>query len=100
MPNFSALTIKIRYSYLFSSTIVGFARVTFDNEMLLKEIPIFKSDDKLMTQMSIEPIAMCCEGVDIKILNKMIWSLRDVMEMAIIEEYKSFNSNIHKNEEL
>lgn len=88
MPNFSSLSITIRRSYLFSSTIVGYARVVIDNEILLKEIPIFRSEENVMVLLSSEQVAGCPEELDINMVNRMIYHLRELIEMAIINEYK------------
>lgn len=88
MPNFSNLSITIRRCYLMSSTIIGFARVEMDHHILLKEIPIFHSDDRVKAIMDRFPVAICSMEMDRRMLNDMIWSLREVIEQAIVEEWK------------
>lgn len=88
MPNFSSLSISIRRSYLFSSTIIGFARVVIDNEILLKEIPIFGSEEHVVVQLTVNQVAACPQTMDMTILNRMVWAFRELIEQAIIEEYK------------
>ncbi len=88
MPNFSSLSITIRPCYLFSSTIIGYARVVIDNEILLKEVPIFRCDDHVTVWLSADQVAACPQELDLAMLNRMVFHFREFIEMAIIEEFK------------
>lgn len=88
MPNFSNLSIAIRPCILFSSTIIGFARVRIDHHILLKEIPIFHSNGSVKAIMDRFPVAICAMELDRRMLNDMIWSLREVIELAVAEAWK------------
>lgn len=84
MPNLSNLSIAFRRCYLISSTIIGFARVVIDQKILLKEIPVFRSDKDLTVLISINQVAICPVEFDIIMINRLIWAFR-----AIISEWKS-----------
>lgn len=88
MPDPTNLAITIRRCYLMSSTIIGYARVVIDREILLKELPIFCSDDELMVQVSTIQVAMCPEDMDGDMLNRMVWVFRTQLEEAIIAACK------------
>lgn len=88
MPTCSSISISIRYSQLFTSTIIGYARVVIDNKILLKELPIFHSEGHYAVQLTCEPVAVCQVDWDMKVLDEIIWSLRDVIELAIVDELK------------
>lgn len=86
MPNLSNLSISIRTCVLFSSTIIGFARVRVDQRILLKEIPIFKGEGNLLVMMPSSPVAMCPSEFDLDQLNEMIWRSRQRIESAILDK--------------
>ncbi len=88
MPTCSSISITIRYSHLLASTIIGYVRVVIDNKILLKELPIFRSGGQYAVQLTCEPVAACKANWDIQELNEIIWSLRDVIELAILNELK------------
>lgn len=88
MPKFSNLSITIRRCYLMSSTIIGFARVEIDRHILLKEIPIFHSEGTVKAIIDRFPVAICPMEMDDRMINDMIWSLREVIEQAVAEEWK------------
>ncbi len=88
MPNFTSLSITIRPCILFSSTIIGFARVKIDNEILLKEIPLFHNAGNLSVIIAANQVAMCSMEFDMDILNNRVWQMRERIEVAIVEEWK------------
>lgn len=83
-----SISISIRRSYLFASTIFGYARVVIDNEILLKEIPVFRSEENMAVQLTRSQVAACPQDLDIDMLNRMVWHFRGIIEMAIMEEVK------------
>ena len=89
--------VSVRRSYLFSSSIVGFARIVIDKQILLKEVPIFGGEgNSILVKMSIEPVAACPDDMDMKMLNRMVWSLNHLIEKAVIEKwYKIKNGTLN-----
>jgi hypothetical protein len=84
-PNLS-ITIHPSHSHLWA--IVGMARVAIDNRILLKEIPIFHWAGEYTCMMEANPVAACPEKMDLTMVNEIVWSLRAVIEMAVVEEVK------------
>lgn len=94
MPNFSNLSITIRRCPLFASTIIGYARVMIDNRILLKEIPVFHCEGPYLALLQREPVAVCPPELDMDLVNDVLWSLRDVIELAIMEEVKKLKAGM------
>ncbi len=88
MPHSPNLSITIYPSTSNLSAIIGIARVTIDNRILLKEIPIFHWAGEYTCMMEAKPVAACPEKMDLTMVNEIVWSLRAVIEMAVVEEVK------------
>ena len=91
MPHFPSFSISIRRNYLLSGTIIGFARVVIDKDILLKEIPIFQRGESLGVIVSSEPVAICPIEMDMDTLNRVMYSCRELIEKSILDEVRSLN---------
>jgi hypothetical protein len=88
MPHSPNLSISIHPSNSNLWAIVGMARVTIDNRILLKEIPIFHYEGEYVTLMEAKPVAACPEEMDMEMVNDIVWSLRGVIDLAVVGEVK------------
>ncbi len=92
MPQPPHLSITIHPSHSNLWAMVGTARVIIDNRILLKEMPIFHYEGEYVTLMKADPVAACPEAMDLTMVNEMVWGLRTVIEMAVVEEVKRLKS--------
>ncbi len=85
MPSLPSLSISIRRTQWFSSTIVGYARVKIDSRILLKELPIFGNEERMAVILTPAPVAACPSDMNLEVLNRMVYSFREIIEQAVIQ---------------
>jgi hypothetical protein len=88
MPFNPSLTITIHPSMSNLSSVIGLARVKIDDRILLKEIPVLHWEGSYAILMEARPVAICPPELDMEMLQEVVWSLREVIELAVVEEVK------------
>ncbi len=84
MTNSPHLSITIRRTQWFSSTIVGYARVLIDNRILLNELPVFGHEENMAVIITPAQVVACPLDMDLGMLNRMVYSFREIIEQAVI----------------